>query len=114
MREDSGVLGERRAGDALLIGNKKLHCPKYFLLIFPGCSLEVIQLDILRAERRMAYYKLFILPSVISWSYVRSVDSIVRYSSNQSRYVWKLSDLNFLEGSDIKNVLNVLLWNFYW
>lgn len=65
--EDNGDVDERRAEDALLIGNAKLSRPKNFLhFFFPCHSLEVVQLDILRPESRQAHHKLFLLSSDIS------------------------------------------------
>lgn len=68
-----------------------------------------MQLNILRAESRLAYYKLFILPSDISRSSVMMIDSALSYSSNQSRCASKVSDPRVLEGSKMKKHNGILV-----
>lgn len=54
-----------------------------------------MQLDNLRVKRRLACYKLFVLPLIHPGPL--TVDSVVSYSSNQSTCEFKVSD-NILEG----------------
>lgn len=49
-----------------------------------------MNLDILRADSGLAYYKLFILSSDISRFSVMMFDSVLSYSSNQSSCVYKV------------------------